>query len=153
MRYASRCIANDTIYIKQLAMRCNTIHPLLRFTVIRFRFNTMQWKKIWSFRIYFFGSDRQQIFWFLTPRGLFHKQAYQKDQAQRLYQKDFFSVSLTHCQMIWFYKANLTKINLSHCGYLCWKANLLQGWLTVRLNWAHWPIGTQYYHWLSKILS
>ncbi len=35
------------------------------------------------------------------------------------------SVSLTHCQMIWFHKANLTKINLSHRGYLCWETNLV----------------------------
>ncbi len=54
-------------------------------------------------------------------------------------------------QMIWFHKANLTKINFSHCGYLCWKTNLVQGRLTVRLNRAPLTltIGMQYYHWLT----
>ncbi len=53
--------------MKQLAMRCDTIHPC--YDAVRFDFesiqhnaircNTMQWKKY--DRFYFFGSDRQQI--------------------------------------------------------------------------------------------
>ncbi len=58
---------------------CDTIHPC--YEAVRFDFDStqcdsMQWEKY--DRIYFFGSDRQQIinvlvFWLLTPWGLFQK--------------------------------------------------------------------------------
>ncbi len=53
------------IHMKQLAMRCDTIHPYydaVRFDSIQhnaIQCNTMQWKKYKRF--YFFGSDKQQI--------------------------------------------------------------------------------------------
>ncbi len=97
------------IHMKQLEMRCDS--PLLQCSAIRFRlnsiqFDSMQWKKYNHF--YIFGSDRQQIINLLMfllvsekrPWGMFHK--------IRL-----ISVSLIPCQIIWFYKANLTKINSS----------------------------------------
>ncbi len=89
--------------------------------------DSMQWEKY-----DLFGSDRQQIknciivFWLLTPRGQFHKTSL--PNRPRLFQLGW------HCQMIWFHKASLTKIKLSHCVYLCWKTNLVQDRLTVRLN-------------------
>ncbi len=51
--------------MKQLAMRCDTIHPYydaVRFDSIQhnaIQCNTMQWKKYECF--YLFGSDKQQI--------------------------------------------------------------------------------------------
>ncbi len=40
MRYASQCIANDTIHMKQQAMRCNTIHPY--YDAVRSDFDSIQ---------------------------------------------------------------------------------------------------------------
>ncbi len=104
------------IHMKPLAMRCDS--TLLRCS--RFhstQCDSMQWKKYERF--YFFGSDRQQIInclMFILAskkrlRGLFHK--------TRLPNRP----GLFHL-----------KINLSHCGYLCWRANLVQGRRTVRLS-------------------
>ncbi len=97
------------IYMKQLTKWCDS--RLLRCSAIRFwlnsiQCNSMQWKKYNHF--YLFGSDRQQIINLLMfllvsekrPWGLFHKIS-------------LISVSLIPCQIIWFYKANLTKINSS----------------------------------------
>ncbi len=112
----------------------------VRFDFDSIRFNTMRFdaircngKNMITF-ISLVQTDSKSwinlcVFWLLTPRGLFHKTSLPNRPG--LFQLDWLTVK-------WFgsHKANLTKINLSHCGYLCWKANLVQGRQTVRLSWA-----------------
>ncbi len=124
----------DAIHISMHSQRydtyeaaSDTFHPCYDAISISIQFDliqcdSMQWKKILILFLWLRQTANHKltcVFWLLTPRGPFHK-------------KRLISVILTCCQMIWFHNSNVTKINLSHCGYLCWKANLVQG----RLSWA-----------------
>ncbi len=119
MRYASRCIADEMIHWRYIAMRCDTIHPY---------YDAVWFDWLIGKNRYTTNNKLTCIFWLLTPRS-FHKTRLPNRPGL------FHLVWLT---VKWF--GSIKKIlqrstSVTHV-YLCWKANLVQGRQTVRLSWA-----------------